>query len=56
MLLAKSLCALMKVDSHLSHKAILDVPSLNILVRQVAEYGSAMWWFMRAKEMERIHL
>ena len=28
----------------------------NILVHPVAEYGSAMWWFMQAEEMERVHL
>jgi len=27
----------------------------NILVHPVAEYGSAMWWFTQAEEMERVH-
>jgi len=27
----------------------------NILVCPVAEYGSAMWWFMQAEEMARVH-
>ena len=31
------------------------MPSLNILVHPVAEYGSVMWWFMQAEEMERVH-
>jgi len=28
----------------------------NILVCPVAEYDSAMWWFMQAEEMEKVHL
>jgi len=27
----------------------------NILVCPIAECGSAMWWFMQAEEMERVH-
>jgi len=47
----------MKAVSHLSYpKPSLMCQLFDILVRPVAEYGSEIWSFMQAEEMERVYL